>query len=103
MAITLMNSLSNSLIHSLIHDLFPTFGVGLLNFKLNSSPRPELCSSPEPQRFSGPPPPTNSGVRNVRVFLECPTPGSAQTRAASPWGAQPQSLPVVPNSTVLES
>ena len=29
-----------------VYVLFPTLGVGLLDFKLNSSPRPELFSSP---------------------------------------------------------
>ena len=47
---------------------FPT-GVGLLDFKLNSSPRPELFSSRSTPRSS----------------LECPTP-------ECPWSAQPQSI-----------
>ena len=48
---------------------FPTLGVGLLDFQLNSSPRPELFSSPglllaHPVSLECPTP---------RVSLECPT------------------------------
>ena len=59
--------------------LFPTLGVWLLNFKLNSSPRPELFSSTglllarpwsaRPQSVPGVPMP------NPRVSLECPAQG----------------------------
>ena len=86
--------------------LFPTFGVGLLDFQLNSSPRPELFSSPgllleTPQ------------VPNPRDSLEYPTgvaslwSGSANPAVSPPtfpgvpnpnsWSAQPQSLPGMPN------
>ena len=63
--------------------LFPTLGVGLLDFKLNSAPRPELFSSPGlllAHPWSAQP----------QVSLECPT-------LECPWNAQPQSLPGVPN------
>ena len=68
--------------------LLPTLGVGLLGFKLNSSPRPELFSSLIP------------GVPNAKVSLECPTTPksawSAHPRIAQrvpEKGARPQSLP----------
>ena len=61
---------------------FPTLGVGLLDFKLTSSPRPELFSSPDlllahpwsaqPQSVPGVSVPR---VPSRRVSLECPTPG----------------------------
>ena len=81
--------------------LFPTIGVGLLDFKLNSSPGPELFSSAglllahfwsaQPQSVLGCPTPecpcsaqprvllectiqSVPGVPNPRVSLECPTP-----------------------------
>ena len=93
--------------------------MGLLDFNLNSAPRPELFSSPglllahpwsaQPQSLPG--------VPNSRVSLECPTPecpkhgvpSRAQIHSLpkarvspecpapeSPWSAQPQSLPGVP-------
>ena len=64
---------------------------GLLDFRLNSSLRPELFSSPGlllETPWSAQP----------RDSLECPTPEiawSAQPRHS--WSAQPQSLPGVPN------
>ena len=83
--------------------LFPTFGVELLDFKLNSSPRPELFSSRGTLRLARSTP---------RDALECPTPEtpwsanpwSAQPkrlleRPESPWSAQPR-LPGVPNPGV---
>ena len=66
--------------------LFPTFGVGLLDFNLNSSPRPELFSSPG----------LLPGVPNPRFLW------SAQPVNESPWSAQPQSLPGVPPRFCLE-
>ena len=60
---------------------FPTFGAGLLDFKLNSSPRPELLSSPRTLVLARSTP---------RASLECPTP-------ETPWSAQPPRLPAVPN------
>ena len=54
---------------------FPTLGVGLSDFKLNSSPRPELFSSPglliaHPWSAQ---PPSVPGMPNSRMFLECPS------------------------------
>ena len=94
--------------------------MALLDFKLNSSPRPELFSSPgtlllprstptASQECPTPETPRLPGVPNQRP-LDCPSPGSpwiAQPRVSqcptpgvpnpSPWSAQPQSLPGVPN------
>ena len=100
--------------------MFPTLGVGLFDFKLNSSPRKELVSSPglllahawsaQCQSVPGAPnsrvslgcPTPESpcsvqrvpGVPSPRVSLECPTP-------KSPWSAQPQSLPGVSLAVVV--
>ena len=58
-------------VQACIFRLFPTFGVGLLDFELNSSPRPELF-------------PVNSlvvpGAPNPRVSLECPNRRVLQAR-----------------------
>ena len=86
---------------------FPTFGVGLLDFKLNSS----LFSSPgqlletpwsaQTQSLSGVPMQRVFLERILRVFLECPTPDCPTTKF--PWKAPPE-IPGVPNSRVsLES
>ena len=93
LARSLSLSLSLSLFLSFCLSLFPTLGVGLLDFKLNSSPRPELFSSPglllahpwsaQPQSVPG--------VPNSRVSLQCPIQRTP---------AQPQSLPRVPNRRV---
>ena len=75
---------------------FPTLGVGLLDFKLNSSPRPELFSSPG-LLLGVPNPQSVPGVPNSRVCLECPNPQSPSRVSPecpapeSPWSAQPQS------------
>ena len=64
---------------------FPHSGGGVLDFKLNSSSRPELFSSPGlllAHPWSAP-----------RVSLECPTPDC-------PCNAQPRSVPRVPNPRV---
>ena len=64
--------------------------MGLLDFKLNSSPRPELFSSPY------------SSLAQSESVLECPTlecPWSAHPQSL-PWSAQPQSLPGVTNARV---
>ena len=77
--------------------------MGLLDFKLNSSPRPELFSSPglllahpwtaQPQSVPG--------VPNSSVSLECPTPENPRDPTPeSFWGAQPQSVPGVPSPRV---
>ena len=69
--------------------LFPTLGVGLLDFKLNSSPRPVYSSLIHGVK-SLPGVPNLSGVpecprsAQLRVSLECPN-------RESPWSAQPQS------------
>ena len=53
--------------------LFPTLGVGLLDFKLNSSPRPELFSGvPSPRVSLECPTQSLAGVPNPRVSPECP-------------------------------
>ena len=114
------------LYHCIFSLSFPTLGVGLLDFKLNSStsPRPELFSSSgtlllarsTPRSSPECPTPSVPGVPNSRVSLKCPTPEShwsAQPQSLpgvpsrrvslecptpeSPWSAQPQSLPEVPN------
>ena len=77
---------------------FPTFGVGLFDFKLNSFPRPELFSSPDllletpcsaqfqrPWRPWSAQRPETPGVPNSRDCLKC-TPRDS-------WSAQPQRLP----------
>ena len=71
---------------------FLTFGVGLLDVKLNSSPRP-VYSLP--------------GVPNPRDSLECPTPKTLNCPTPetlprvptpdTPWSAQPQRIVGVPN------
>ena len=88
--------------------LFPTLGVGLLDFELNSSPRPELFSSPslllahpwnpkcprnaQLQSVPGVPDPRKPQPQSLprvpdpRVSPECPAPSLL-----------PQSLPGVPN------
>ena len=100
---------------------FPTFGVGLLDFKFNSSPRPELFSSPgllletpwtaQVQKFKTPriAQPETPGVPNPRVSLECPefpeipSPRlfSVSLECPTPESFRvhsfPQSLPGVPN------
>ena len=58
--------------------LFPTLGVGLLDFKLNASPRPELFSSPGLQ-LAHPCPP---GVPSFKVSLELP--GAPNPRVSLP-------------------
>ena len=78
--------------------LFPTLGVGLLDLKRNSSPRPELFSSPgsaQPAKcfWSAQPRP---GAPNPSVPGE--SPWSAQPHCV--WSAQPQSVPGVPNPRV---
>ena len=105
--------------------LFPTFGVGLLDFKLNSSPRPELFSSPgllletpwspcpnsetfrlsevPNQRLlacSGVPNPRDSWVPNPRVSLDSQPlksqPGVwSAPTPETPWSAQRHRLPEV--------
>ena len=55
--------------HVKVSGVVPHLDVGLLDFKLNSSPRPELFSSPG-LLLAHP----WSGVPNPRVSLECPTP-----------------------------
>ena len=93
---------------------FPTLGVGLLDFKLNSSPRPELFSSPglnlrvsleyprecPAQSLIGVPNPQSlPGVPTTRVSLECPESAwSAQPQC--PRSAQPQSVPGVANPRI---
>ena len=85
---------------------FPTLGVGLLDFKLNPSPRPELFSSPGlllAHPFSAQPQ-SVPGVPNSTVFLECPTPEffwSAQPQCFRQ--AHPQSLPASPWTAKLQS
>ena len=54
---------------STLSAFFPTFGVGLLDVKFNSSPRPELFFSPG-------------------LLLDTPGPNPRE-----PWSAQPQRLP----------
>ena len=80
----------------------PTLGVGLLEFKLNSSPRPVYFSSPglrlaqpqgaQPESVPGVPAQPQSPTR---VSLECPTPPLSVS-----GGTQPQSVPGVPNPRV---
>ena len=83
-------------------DLFPTLGVGLLDCKLNSSPRP-----PSPQSVPGVPrlkvvwsaecpAPESPCSAQPRVSLECPTP-SAQPQSVL---GVPQRLPQLPNPRV---
>ena len=87
---------------SLVCSFFPNLGVGLLDFKVNSSPRPELFSSPglllaHPWSAH---PPSVPRVPNSRVSLECPTPREPQrpnfrvslgcATAECPRSAQPQ-------------
>ena len=75
---------------SLLLAFFPTLGVGLLDFKLNSSPRPVYSSLilgvPNPKVSLECPTLECPGVPNPSFSLECPTP-------ESPWSAQPQSVP----------
>ena len=91
---------------------FPTLGVGLLDFNLNSSPRPELFSpglllahpwSAQPQSVPGVLQ-SLPGVPSLRVSLKCSEcPRSAQPKVshtAHPWSAQPQSVPGVPSPRV---
>ena len=100
---------------------FTTLGVGLLDFKLNSPPRPELFSSPglllaHPWSAQ---PRSVPGVPNSRVSMESPQGAQPQSlpqspeshlprvppprlppacpAPESPWSAQPHSLPRVPN------
>ena len=77
---------------NLYMNLFPTLGMGLLDSKFISSPRPELFSSPG-ILFRARPTPHSSLGSPTHMFLECAQP-------QSPWSAQPQSLsesPRVPN------
>ena len=69
---------------------FPTFGVGLLDYKFNSSPRPELFSSPGTLLLARSTP---------RDSLDCPITeiqDSPNCPARDSWSAQPQGLPGVP-------
>ena len=68
---------------------------GLLDFKLNSSPRPERFSSPGTLLLPRSTPRDSLEcleclTRKLECHLECPTP-------ESPWSAQPQRLPEMPN------
>ena len=81
--------------------LFPTFGVGLLDCKLNSSPRPELFSSPgllletPGSAFAETP-----WSAQLQRFLECPTQRAGVPNPESPWIAQTHNFPGVPNLRV---
>ena len=108
-------------------DLLPTLGVGLLDFKLNSSPCPVYswvipgvpkpkvslrCPTLECPWSAQPKPRVSLGVPNPRVSSECPAQlprvpdecfRSAQFGSLppeSPWSAQPQSVPGGPNPRV---
>ena len=68
----------------------PTFGVGLLDFNFNSSPRPELFSSPGTLLLarSTPRDSLDCPITEIQDFPNCP--------ARDSWSAQPQGLPGVP-------